>query len=816
MKKRLLFIFLLLCTIGQANGFSQCANNLITNGDFETGMTDWWNWHDNNPDAYGFTMSDDAYAGDSSVAINVLVPSSDLTSFQGGEFNNRPMTIPVIAGVPYTASVAVKSSVADAMVSLWIKDENDGWFTLANEFFTVGTDWQVITMEFVSEMDRADIHLEMKAYTEGMEMPYTILFDEAAVCDNTPTDATCEDNLVSNPSFEEGLAEWWNWHGGTEEAFAFYASNDAYFGDSSAVLETLISSDMISTGAAEYNNRGMVIPVTAGQFYEINFAAKSSLPATNIQVWVKDEFDSWFTLYNTDMTITDDWAEYSTSFQADADREDIHIELKVFNENFEPYSVFFDEIAICPFNPTTATCEDNIVGNPGFEDGINDWGNWHGGDETDYAFSASTDAAVASGSALISVLKPTADLTGTGEFNSRPQVSPVVEGQNYKVSFMAKSSLSSAGVQAWVKDEFDGWTTIGNDEFTISNEWAEYSFIFTNETSRDDIHIELKVFTDGAAGAYDVWLDEVAICETDEEPGSGEEIPEVYDFGRLDTLTSCAANMVFAFTDADLDNDGIGWETWDGSDEEVLAEWVFDSVLPYEGANSIRIDVPENHSVAELHHRFADRFNLIEGEEYTLTLWARSNVPAGDTLQVYTRAVRDTDWKEPAHGNFMIVSNEWRNYSVTFIADEDFNNAFVEMKAQRWNADFTAAYTVWYDEIQLCGKTDVELTVGEEPGGIENLSSIGVRTKLAPNPASMNQPTQLYIDSDQHLENGNVKITNILGQTILEKQIDIQQGNQVIELDTERLTPGMYFVNINHKNRVEVLKLQVVHTVKFM
>jgi len=793
---------------------AQCADNLVANGGFEAGMTNWWNWHDNNPDAYTFTLDSNAYAGDSSVSINVLVDSDSLTSFQGGEYNNRADSMAVSAGVTYEVSFAVKSSVQDAMVSVWIKDEFDGWFTLHNEFFTVDTGWQVLTTEFTPAVDRADIHLELKVYSADIHQPYSVSFDEIYICDATPKTATCATNLLDNPGFEgfpNGTDQWWTWHGGTESAFAFYASDDAYFGDSSAVLETLWNSDTIPTGPAEYNNRGMEIPVVAGEFYEVTFAAKSTIDQANIQIWVKDEFDSWFTIFNTDMNVTTDWAEYSFLFQADMDRADIHMEMKVFNAGFAPYQVFFDEVAICAASPATATCADNLVTNPGAESGITDWATWHGGDETDYSFEVSDESTVADSSLLIRVLKPTADLTGTGEFNSRPQVSPVVTGQNYKVSVWAKSTLDGAGIQMWVKDEFDGWSTIGNDEANVTTEWAEYSFIFANDTDRDDIHLELKVFTDGATDPYDVWLDEMSICTTDEEPGSGEPVVEVYNYGALDTLIGCSTNLVYEFADTDVDEDGLGWESWDGDSDNPIAIWVYDPVLPFSGANSVRIDVPAEHNVAELHHRFGDRFDLVEGTEYTLTMWARGDIPDGDTLRVYARPVRDTDWKEPAHGNFMVTTNEWQNYSITFTPEEDWNNAFIEMKAWRWNeADFTEAYTVWYDDIQLCETTDTTVMV-QGGVGFTELEKLGVAFNLSPNPILASHPAQLEIISEKQLENTVIRVVDILGKTVSEIRTDIHTGTQHLEIPTDAFPSGLFFVNIQYQDYVKTIKLQVIN-----
>lgn len=793
---------------------SQCANNLANNGGFESGMENWWSWHDNNPDAYSFSLDTIAYAGDSSVVVNVLVDSDSLTAFQGGQYNNRPDVIPVTAGVTYNVSFALRSTVPDADVNFLVRDEFDNWATIHSESFTVGTEWQVFTTSFTPTVDRADVHLEFKVYNENLHQPYSVWLDEVYLCDATPVTNTCANNLLDNPSFEafqNATTNWWSWHGGTESAFSFYASDDAFYGDSSAVIEVLIPTDDIPSGPAEYNSRPMITPIAGGEFYEVHFAAKSTVDQTNVQILVRDEFDSWATIHSQDMTITTEWAEYSFLFQADVNRDDVHLELKIYNAGFDPYAVHFDEVAICPSNPSTATCAENLVTNPGAENGMMDWWTWHGGEPSDYEFAVSDDGAVADSSLVIQVLKPTVDLIGAGQYNSRPQVSPVVDGQNYKVSVWAKSDLEGANIQVLVKDEFDGWTTLGNDDFTLTTDWEEYIFIFASESDRDDVHLELKVFTDGATAPYNVWFDEMSICETDEEPGSNEpEIP-VLTFGALDTLIGCSQSMAFEFSELDMDGDNIGWEMWDGSSDDILVTWVYDPVLPYSGTNSVRVDVPENQNVANLHHRFGDRFDLEEGVEYSLNMWIRADVESGDTVRVFARTTRDTDWKDPGHANFMVLDNTWKNFSFQFTPEENFNNAFVEVKAERWNGDdFTNAYTVWYDDIQLCSTTDTT-TVIDMGVGFTELEKLNVQFNIAPNPIVISQPAQLIITSEQQLDNTVIRITDVFGKTINEFRTNIFAGTQHLEIPTDDLPSGLFFVNIQYQEYIKTMKLQVIN-----
>ena len=119
MKNGLLLLLTSLLMGWSLNANAQCPDTIISNGGFEQGMMDWWNWHDNSPDAYSFTISSDAFMGDSSAAINVLVDTDSIPGGQGGEYNSRPQTNPVTGGEFYEISFAAKGTVADAFNFLY-------------------------------------------------------------------------------------------------------------------------------------------------------------------------------------------------------------------------------------------------------------------------------------------------------------------------------------------------------------------------------------------------------------------------------------------------------------------------------------------------------------------------------------------------------------------------------------------------------------------------------------------------------------------------------------------------------------------------
>jgi len=619
--------------------------------------------------------------------------------------------------------------------------------------------------------------------------------------------AQCDNSILTNGDFEQGASvDWWNWHDNSEEFYSFATSDDSFSGDSSAVINVLQATSLIPGGqGGEYNSRPQTNPVVGGEFYEISFYAKSTVADTKLPIYIKDENDGWILLFSDVATVGTDWTQFTTTWQADTDRPDVHLELKVYNADFDQaYSVFFDAISICQVEILTNTCADNIVTNPGFESGADmDWWNWHGGEMTDYTFTTATEGSVGNASAQISVTKPTSDLTGAGEINSRPQVSPVVADQNYRVSFWARSSIENAGVQAFVKDEFDGWTTLGNADFTVGTEWELHSFVLESTQNRDDVHVEIKVFTEGATAAYDVWVDEVSICATDDEPGEEEvDEPTPTFYGTTELSGSCSVNLASTFELEDLPSDGLGWDLWDGSDDEERATFELDPILPYSGDNSMRVSVFEDNDVAEFHHRFGNDLELTTGEEYTVSLWMRTNLPEGDSIRAFTRVTRDTDWSAQFAVDFVSSVNEWHNYVYTFTADSDWDNGFLEIKFYRLN-DYTGAYNVWVDDVQVCNRSDATLTSNT------SLEALGLEFNLFPNPVSYGNAT-LNIISETVLNNATVQVADLHGRTLWNHRQNIGRGQQTIDIPTSNLASGLYLVRVQHGGKFQTLKLNVV------
>ncbi len=814
MKQRLLlFLGILWAGIGSLQ--AQCVN-ILANPGFEQGTSDWWTWHDNNPDAYSFEASTDAFTGAGSAKINVLVDTDSLTATNGAEYNSRPQTNPVEQGKTYQIEFVGKSTVPNTNLIIYIKDEFDNWATLLEETVTVDTAWTQVGTTWVADTNRADVHVEIKVYNADFHDPYSIWIDDVNVCTEVPVAPTsCANNVLANGGFEDGaFTDWWTWHDGDPLAYVFETSTDAFVGSSSAKIEVLVPSDSLTgTNGAEFNSRPQTNAIVAGESYTLEFTAKSTQDSTDIYFFIKDENDSWATVFSETYTVGADWTTISTPWIPDSSRNDVHVEIKVYNPDFDmPYSIWLDEVAICAPDTTppvaTLTCDENVVTNPGFESGVDtDWWNWHSNNPDSYSFETSDMAYVGDSSALIRVLDSSTNITGPAEYNSRPQVTALDTG-SYQLTFWAKSTEANTEMSAWVKDEFDNWTTLFNQTFVIGTDWTEATAVFKVDSARDDVHLELKVYNPTFTAAYEVYIDEVSLCpiaDTVVDPGPIDTPAfEPIVYGTTTDATDCNNELSPSYHGFEDPDQLFGWDLWDGNVDEVLATVIIDSVNPGAGALSARVDVNADNNVAEFHHRFGEKVAIEKDEEYTLTMWIRAETPnANDTVDVYTRFTRDTDWEVLTAAHLYVLSDEWHNFTHTWTASESWAEGFLEMKAGRKNG-FTDAYTVWYDQIELCKTNDLQVV------GVDPFQDLALDLRLYPNPTQAFHQAQLEITSVEHIGDAQVSMTDLAGRVLWQEAISLRYGFQQLAIPTANLSAGLYLVHLSHQGIVQTLKLQVM------
>jgi len=89
--------------------------------------------------------------------------------------------------------------------------------------------------------------------------------------------------------------------------------------------------------------------------------------------------------------------------------------------------------------------------------------------------------------------------------------------------------------------------------------------------------------------------------------------------------------------------------------------------------------------------------------------------------------------------------------------------------------------------------------------GIKNLEN-KEDFNIFPNPATESISLDFYSNSKQIIK---IEITNVLSQTVINTNKDVEVGNNRIQLSTEKFTPGSYFVNIIDSQKSMTKKIVV-------
>lgn len=89
----------------------------------------------------------------------------------------------------------------------------------------------------------------------------------------------------------------------------------------------------------------------------------------------------------------------------------------------------------------------------------------------------------------------------------------------------------------------------------------------------------------------------------------------------------------------------------------------------------------------------------------------------------------------------------------------------------------------------------------------DNASIFSSASAVYPNPTT--SKAQILINANTYANNSSVSITNALGSVISIKQIDLIAGKNVVSLDSENLSSGIYFATISADNHKIVKKFTV-------
>lgn len=120
--------------------------NIVTNGDFESGLTDWDSWFDEDMGytASFQTTSTEVYSGSASGEVIINTIGADAATYKI-MVKNTSFTLQ--AGQEYDVSFFLKSNAGNSF-SVQVHQDSSPYTTYSSQTFTASTGWQQYNFSF--------------------------------------------------------------------------------------------------------------------------------------------------------------------------------------------------------------------------------------------------------------------------------------------------------------------------------------------------------------------------------------------------------------------------------------------------------------------------------------------------------------------------------------------------------------------------------------------------------------------------------------------------------------------------------------------
>ncbi|NDV81936.1 endo-1,4-beta-xylanase [Bacteroides sp. 51] len=289
------------------------GTNLLTNGDFEDGITGWGSWGSGLGSID--VTSDESITGTNSLKVTVSSPSSELHHVQ-----IEAPAVPLIVGHQYEISFWVKSE-GDGGVRLSFGDANQmsaqyPWHSAEGQFATTSGTWKEVKYStetiyneqgdpFVAVGSSMNFRLDMGKF------PNVVYYiDNVIVRDLDAGSAVV--NLIPNGDFESGtISPWAGW--GNNSTREISADGEGY-GDTGFAMVL-----MNPTDAQNFQAQAKIDfaeKLKEGQAYKLEAWVKSSVVGGSIQMQLQPNGGGQ---YSGDRAIGTTWTQLVWEFTADND-----------------------------------------------------------------------------------------------------------------------------------------------------------------------------------------------------------------------------------------------------------------------------------------------------------------------------------------------------------------------------------------------------------------------------------------------------------------------------------------------------------------
>lgn len=438
------------------------------------------------------------------------------------------------------------------------------------------------------------------------------------------------ENKITNSDFEAGSGDdfdgWEKLNGGDQ--MTEVAGEEAYFGRSIRIVGAnnpdqpwrtqLASAEMNLNFNSEYTvimwakaeAEGAIMRVSASQF---NHHGAGS-----------DYF------YGEDMAIPTEWTQLAWTFTVGADLPSHKLVLDMGHTDV-PFLI--DNVTLIETGAAGPPIPDNLLANPGFEDGLESWELLNG------AIEATTEDAHCGAQSI--KITP----AGGNPWDQQIAASPVqlAFGGQYEIRLWAKGAAEGAIMRVSIsKYDGNGADYFYGSDVTLTTEWAEYTWNFevTNDLPEHSLVLDM------GAGAQAFYVDDVSLKEYVEP------VNILEDGGFENGIYSAGAP-----------NESASWELLNGTVEITTNP---DEV--FSGSQALKVTGaggnPWDTQLA------ADKVPLVFEGRYGVKLMARSTAP-GAVMRISASRYNDGNGDDYFYGADVSLTEEWAEYSWEFTVGKD-------------------------------------------------------------------------------------------------------------------------------------------------
>jgi beta-glucanase (GH16 family) len=647
--------------------------NLVYDANFEQDITEvdepgdaldplYWNFVKLPEFGGAGSLTVDEIDGRNYAKTEITNPGSQLYSLQ------MIQNISLGNGGKYKVSFDAKSTAArNIMVKAgsgekrgWVKYSNEEPFQLSDELKNYE-----FTFDMLNETDIASrLEFNLGGNTTNPVWIGNVRVEDITgtpVDENAPKQPLPNGNHVYNGTFDQGGMDrmmFWDFSVNNEAATAA-----ASVSETTRELHVAIEDGSNHPEAVQLNQKGLNL--VKGNDYKVSFKARSNQERTiQVSILSKDGSVNYSDMQT--IKLTNSMEEQTFDFTMIDDLSDPEAQI-VFNFGGSNSDVYLDDVVVLKTSniPDYGNIDLYPVKNGDFKESLSSWGHY-------VHYDAAAQISVENGEAKTAISsegnEPWSVLLEQPNLN-------LAKGVVYELSFKARSTKER---EAEVTVENAQYTRFFSEKIQLNNEMKDFSYEFTMPL--DDLasfKMQLGKNALSPVGAHDVFVDDV-ILKVKDAPSREEPVSTP------------------GIDNGDFSNGTANWSSWWGD------QWSGYGVGTLSAeAGELKVAISQVGNASYAPQVFQKDLLFENGASYTVTFEARADQPRKMNVNIGKELTYDP-WFIPYMATQTIdLTSEKRQYTITFVMNEEtYNDGKIVFELGNI-ADGDAATNVYLDNVSI-------------------------------------------------------------------------------------------------------------------